>query len=200
MGTLGYTPYLRKGPEGLGGVLLQAPLGGGSTPPQSHPSRREPLYTQRGIPLGGGTVGEQRGLFGGWSTTANHSTRAAVATTGGALPFPVQGAHSAHAVNEYLRSVCLGAMLSHVPPRVPACWPWHMHGSVFPSGGGSLGLQNTETSAMGWSWLHLPASSGQPPAPIGPLSPCLPLTRPRTIWVSVPRWSLQSKQGLGWFW
>ena len=197
MGTPGYTPYLRRGLEELGGVPLQASLGGGSTPPQSHPSRREPLYTQRGIPPGGGTVGEQWGLFGGWSSTANHSTRAAAATTGGALPFAAQGEHSAHAMNEYLRSLCLRATLGHLPPRVPACWPCHMRGSVLPSGGGSLGVQNTETSATGWSWLHLPASGGQPSAPIGPLSPCLPLTRPRTTWVSVPRWSLQSKRGLG---
>lgn len=145
---------------------------------QPHPRltpQGEKLCTHRGAFHWGGTiVGEQCGLFGGRSPTANHST----AATAGTLPFTGHGAHFAHALNEYLRSLGSKAMPRHLPTRAPTCWPHHSHGSVFPLGRENLGLQHTKTGAMGLCGLHLPVSGGQPPAPI---EPDCPQPGPQTI-------------------
>lgn len=148
MGTLGYTLSLSWVLEGLGGVLVQASLGGGSTLPHLAP-QSESLCTHRGAsPRVGGKQVNSRACVGAGAQLPTPEEQQ-LQPPPGALPFTAQGACSAHATDKYLWSLGLSAMPSHLLPRAPTCWPCHVHGSAFPSAEGSLGLQHTETKCCG---------------------------------------------------
>lgn len=169
MGTLGYTLSLSWILEGLGGVLVQASLGGGSTLPHLAPQSESLCTHRRASPRVGGKQVNSRACVGAEAQLPTPVERQ-LQPPPGDLPFTVQGACSAHstnkylwslglftgqgacsahATNKYLWSLGLSAMPSHLLPRSLTCWPCHVRGSAFPSAEGSLGLQHTETKCYG---------------------------------------------------